>query len=136
MSRRAVMNRKVQPFVENISEATAACLVTMVQGNLLAVTLAHWLVAAETGLIAGTITSATLMVWKKSRAWVTALLLGIVTTIIDYIVHPGGFGPAFMEAAVTGGGAAALSFAVAVSLRRFFGQRDLRKGPARNRSKV
>ena len=136
MSKRAAMNRKVQPFVENISEAAAACLVTMVQGNLLAVTLAHWLVAAETGFIAGMITSAALVAWKTSKAWVIALMLGIVTTITDYIVHPGGFGPAFMEAAVTGGGAAALSFAVAVSLRSFVGQQDLTKGAAQNPPKT
>jgi hypothetical protein len=34
------MKRQIQPFIENLSEATAACLVTMVQGNLLAITLA------------------------------------------------------------------------------------------------
>jgi hypothetical protein len=106
------MKRQIQPFIENISEATAACLVTMVQGNLLAITLGHWLVAVETGLIAGSITSAALLVWKTSKAWIVALLLGVVTAIIDYVVHPGGFGTVFIEAAVTGAGAAALSFGI------------------------
>jgi hypothetical protein len=126
------MKRHTKPFVENISEATAACLVTMVQGNLLAITLGHWLVAAETGLIAGTITSAALMIWSTSKAWIVSLLLGLVTAIIDYMVHPGGFGPAFLEAAVTGGGATALSFSMEITLRSVFGQRDSIKGHRRN----
>jgi hypothetical protein len=113
------MKRQIQPFIENISEATAACLVTMVQGNLLAITLGHWLIAAETGLIAGSITSAALVVWKTSKAWVIALLLGAVTAIIDYIVHPGGLGPAFVEAAITGAGAAILSFGIGATLQSF-----------------
>lgn len=111
------MKHQIQPFLENISEATAACLITMVQGNLLVITLGHWAVAAETGLIAGSITSAALLIWKTARVWVVALLLGVVTAIADYVVHPGGFGPVFAEAAVTGIGATALSFGVAMNWR-------------------
>jgi hypothetical protein len=118
------MKRQIQPFIENISEATAACLVTMVQGNLLEITLGHWLIAAETGLIAGSITSAALVVWKASNAWVVALLLGVVTAIIDYIVHPGQFGSAFMEAAVTGAGAAVLSFGIGSIVRSVYSARS------------
>ena len=33
------MKRKLAPFLENIAESTTACLVTMVQGNLLALSL-------------------------------------------------------------------------------------------------
>lgn len=114
------MKRQIQPFIENISEATAACLITMVQGNLLAITLGHWLIAAETGLIAGAIASAALVVWKTSKAWVVSLLLGVVTTIVDYIVHGGGFGSAFIEAAVTGAGAAVLSFGIGAIVRSVY----------------
>ena len=121
------MNRRIEPFIENISEATAACLVTMVQGNLLTITLAHWLIAAETGLIAGSITSLALIIWKTSRAWVVALLLGVVTAVIDYFVHPGGFGPAFLEAAVTGAGAAILSFGIGAILQRIYPARARRR---------
>ena len=32
---------KVTPFIENVAESTTACLITMVQGNLLALTLGH-----------------------------------------------------------------------------------------------
>ena len=118
------MKRQFQPFIENISEAAAACMVTMVQGNLLAITLGHWLIAAETGLIAGSIASAALVIWKTSKAWVVALVLGVVTTIVDCIVHPGGFGPAFLEAVVTGVGATALSFGIAAIVRNTYSARS------------
>ena len=98
-------------------------MVTMVQGNLLAITLGHWLIAAETGLIAGSIASTALLVWKTGKAWVVALVLGVVTTVVDYLVHPGAFGPAFMEAAVTGAGSAVLSYGVATIVRRITGPR-------------
>ena len=109
--------RQFQALLENTSEATAACLITMVQGDLVIITLGHWMVAMETGLIAGSITSAALIIWRTAKVWVVALLLGVTTAVVDYVVHPGGFGPVFNEAAVTGVGAAALSFCVALVWR-------------------
>jgi uncharacterized membrane protein len=95
----------------------------MVQGNLLAVGLSHWLVAAETGLIAGSITALLLTIWKTARVWVVALLLGVVTSLTDFLVHPGNFGPVFMEAALTGLGAAMLAFVIGTLWRRITGRR-------------
>ena len=46
------MRKKVAPLVEYISESTMACVVTMAQGNLLAMSVGHLLIAAETGVIA------------------------------------------------------------------------------------
>jgi hypothetical protein len=109
--------KRVRPFVENITEATSACLVTMVQGNLLALTLSHWLVASQTGITAGVVTSAAILASRIQRPWLISLMLGLVTAGVDYWVHPGGFGPFFLEAIVTGAGAAALSFAVQMVTR-------------------
>jgi len=106
------MKPKITPFVENISEATVACLVTMVQGNLLAFTLTHWIIASQTGLIAGVATSAVLIAAKTSKRWIIAWLLGTVTAVVDFYVHPGMIGPAAMEAIITGIGATALSYLV------------------------
>lgn len=111
------MHRNAEPFVENIAEATAACLVTMVQGNLLLLGLSHWIIASQTGIAAGTVTAAVIVIAKTRRRWVVSLLLGAITAVVDYLVHPGMFGPVFLEAVVTGIGAAILSFLVGMLLR-------------------
>ena len=106
------MNKKVTPFVENIAEATTACLVTMVQGNLLVLGLSHWVIASQTGIAAGSITAAAILLSKTDKRWIISLLLGLVTAVVDYFVHPGMFGAVFTEAIVTGIGAAVLSYLV------------------------
>jgi len=108
MSKRS--KRLVEPFLENAAEATAACLLAMVQGNLLAISLGHWLIASQTGLAAGAATAAVLYVWSNANPGKVALLLGVLTAVADFFVHPGHFGPVVLEAVVTGAMAAALSW--------------------------
>jgi hypothetical protein len=104
--------RRWLPFVENTAESTVACMVAMTQANVLLVTTGHWIVAAQTGLLAGSATAALVVLSKARKRWVVATLLGVLTAVVDYWVHPGAFGPVFMEAAVTGVIAGALSFTV------------------------
>ena len=106
------MKQKLAPVVENVAESTAACLVTMVQGNILAIGLSHWIIASQTGVVAGLLASAALIVANTDKRWMIALLLGAVTAVVDFFMHPGSFGPVFMEALVTGMGAALLSYIV------------------------
>jgi hypothetical protein len=106
------IRERVQPFLEQFAEATTACLLAMVQGNLLVLTWGHWLVASRTGAVAAVATSAALALTRAERRWAVALLLGLGTTAADWIVHVGGFGPFLLEAVVTGAMAAALCFAV------------------------
>ncbi len=112
-------DRKVGPFVENISESMAACLVTMVQGNLLAISIGHLLVAMQTGVVAGAIVGAVLIFWERGKPWVVSALLGVVTGIVDFFVHEGQFGSLVTEAIVTGFGAFLFSWAVGSLLRRW-----------------
>ena len=112
------MNRKLAPFLENMAESTTACLVTMVQGNLLALSLTHWMIASRTGILAGAVASAAILVARTRRRWVVSAVLGVATSVADYLVHPGQFGPAVMEAVVTGVGAALLSYMVGAAVRR------------------
>jgi hypothetical protein len=112
-----VVKRRLAPFAENISEATTACLVTMVQATLLALSFGHLFVALKTGVIAGTITSILLIAMRTDRLWVVSALLGTTTAIVDFFVHPGQFGPIAMEAIVTGLGAALLSYLVGTLVR-------------------
>ena len=102
------LRSKLEPLVENIGEATTACLITMVQGNLLVLTLGHWLIATQTGLLAGSLTAAAIMISKIKQRWLISAMLGVVTAITDFFMHPGQFGPLFLEAIVTGCGAAVL----------------------------
>ena len=119
------MNKKVQPFIENISESTVACLVTMVQGNVLALGLSHWLIASQTGIVAGSIASVAILIARASDPRAIAAVLGLVTAVVDFYIHPSMIaGPAVLEAIITGAGAAILSYLVAIYLRR------LRRAPA------
>ena len=118
------MKQKLAPFIEYAAESTTACLVTMVQGNLLALTLGHLLVASQTGVIAGFIAAIALFMSRSSGRWIVSSVLGVATAIVDFIVHPGMFGPVFLEAAVTGFTAAILSYVVGTLVRIF------RKKPA------
>lgn len=112
---------RVPPFVEQYAEATAACLFAMVQGNLLALTWGHWLIASRTGAAAAVATSAALALTRVERRWAVALMLGLGTSAADALVHVGGFGPFLLEAVVTGAMAAALCFAVQTVVDRLRG---------------
>lgn len=108
------MKNRAAPYLENIAESTAACLVTMVQGNILALGLSHWLIASQTGIVAGTLAATAVMISKTSKRWLISAVLGVATAVVDFFVHPGMFGPLFAEAIVTGIGAAVLSYTVGV----------------------
>lgn len=111
------MNKRVVPLVEYIAESTTACLVTMVQGNFLALTFGHLLIASQTGVVAGAVASVAIFLSHSNKSWIISLLLGIATAVVDFFVHPGMFGPVAMEAIVTGIAAAALSYLVGTILR-------------------
>lgn len=99
--------------MENVAESTTACLLTMVQGNVLALGIGHWIIASQTGLAAGILASVALYLSRGRGRWVVAGVLALATAGVDYLVHPGGFGPVAFEAVVTGLAAGALSLAVA-----------------------
>ncbi len=107
------MKKKLAPFIENIAESGAACLVTMVQGNLLLLGLSHWITASQTGLVAGTAAATAITLTKADNRLILAGILGVSTAIADFFVHPGTIGDgAATEAIVTGLGAAVLSYTV------------------------
>ncbi len=104
------MRNYVKPLIENMSEATVACLVTMVQGNVLAIGVGHLIIASQTGITAGAAATLVVVLAKPHKRGLIALILGGITTVVDYLVHPGMFGSVFTEAIVTGAGAALLSY--------------------------
>ena len=125
------LKSKLGPLAENMGEAGAACLLAMVQGNVLVlgashwqeahadlVGASHWLIATRTGILAGLVATAAILLSRTERRWIVAVVLGVVTGVVDYLVHPGGFGAQWTEAAVTGVGAALLSYFVGSVLAR------------------
>lgn len=106
-------------FAEQSSEAACACAIMMVQGQLLALSAAHWVIALQTGLVSGALATALIIIARVTRPWVIAVVLGVVTAVVDYFVHSGGpFIPGFIEALLTGLGAGSLSLLVTLALRQ------------------
>jgi hypothetical protein len=114
----ARLKEGVTPLLENVSESATACLLTMVQGNVLALTLGHWLIASRTGVVAGIFATVATMVIRSRSKWVIAGVLCLVTATVDYFTHPTHFGVAVAEAVVTGLAAGALSLLVSNVRRR------------------
>lgn len=118
------MKMKLAPYAENVCESGVACLLTMVQGNVLALGLSHWIVASQTGLLAGAIVGTTVIAAELRKPWLVSLVLGGVTTFVDMVVHPATFGVASLrEAVITGVGAFVLSLVVSGLLNRWRGSR-------------
>jgi hypothetical protein len=107
-----------RPVFENITESGAACLITMVQGNVLALGVGHWIIASQTGLAAGVLASVAIYASRGRGRWIVAGVLAVATAVVDYLVHPSAFGSIATEAIVTGLGAGALSLVVSTIRRR------------------
>lgn len=118
------MKRRLTLLIENMGESTTACLLAMVQGNVVALTASHWLIASRTGIVAGLVATAVLFAIQRLNKWIIAGTLAIVTAIVDYLSHPAQFGPFATEAIVTGLGAGVLSLLVAKLSSRWRARRQ------------
>ena len=100
------------------SQSSLSCLIFMVQGNFLLLTIGHIGVAAQVGAICSLIF---ILIYKYSinflrNKWYLATAVFIITTIVDYFSHPSHFGEHYTEAVVTGLGAAAISLFISFFL--------------------
>ena len=100
-------------------EAGAVCLLLMVQGNLLALTAAHFLIATKTGLLA--VSPAVGLTFTKqarhlANRWTASAFLGICTFAADALVHQSHYPGEYTEAALTGLGAFLFSLAISYTL--------------------
>lgn len=96
-------------------EAGGVCLLLMVQGNLLALTPEHLLLASQTGLLA--VFPAIGLTFTRyarhlSNRWMSSAFLGVCTFLADSMVHRSHFAGKYGEAALTGLGAFVFSVAV------------------------
>ena len=101
-----------QCFPERFSEAWLSCLLVMVQGDVLALTLRHSIVAAKTGLLSALGAAFCVLLLGNPTQAQKIVAIGAFTAIADYIVHPTHFGPHWAEAVVTGVAAAAIALIV------------------------
>lgn len=113
---------KIKDIGEKWSSAGAACLLTMVQGNVLALNFPHWITAAKTASGATIIYLICLYLpkigeWLKTRLG-GSVLIGIAAFFADLGVHPTHFGYWWTEALVTAIGATVVSFLLYKQLNR------------------
>jgi hypothetical protein len=112
------MTERIIIFFRRLVDSTPACLMVMTQGNLAAITLAHWENALGTGSMAGAVL--VLLSFYEQKKWlhnqyITAALTGVATAIVDGISHPAHFNG---EAIMTGVAAAALCLLLSVAFKR------------------
>jgi hypothetical protein len=105
---------KIKEITEKWTSAGAACLLTMVQGNVFALNLPHWITAAKTATGA-TIIYLVCLYLPKVKEWLKtrlggAVLIGLATFFADLGMHPTHFGYWWTEALVTAIGATVVSF--------------------------
>jgi hypothetical protein len=117
-----MLGQKMKVFVTPFCEASPACLLVMVQGNIWLATIGHLQKAVETGFITGTgvlILSLFTYRWFSNK-YVVAGLTGGMCFAADLLVHPSHFGGATTEAIVTGAFTALISLAVNFVGKKFF----------------
>jgi hypothetical protein len=96
-------------------EVGAVCIVLMVQGHLLDVTLTHLLIATKTGLLAVTpLLGLTLTRFAPLfvNRWTSSAFVGGCTFFADALSHASHYPGAYAEAGLTALGAFAFSIAV------------------------
>lgn len=99
------LKRRLVLFVQRFWQPTSACMTCMPGslGNLLSIP--HWTLALQTGLLTGVL--ALLLTFTPaarlfSNRYGNALVVGILTMIGDSFSHPGHYGIPHLEAVVTG----------------------------------
>ena len=105
--------QKIKLFITPFCEATPACLLVMVQGNIWLVSMGHLQKAVETGLITGVgVLTLSLFTYRWfSNKYVVAGITGGMCVIADLLIHPTHFGSYSTEAMVTGTFTAIISLA-------------------------
>jgi hypothetical protein len=96
-------------------EAGAVCMVLMVQGNIMGLTLGHLLIASKTGFLAmSPVLAVTVTRYGRLLAdrWISSSVLGICALIADAIIHESHYPGEYTEAVLTGIGAFAFSLLI------------------------
>jgi hypothetical protein len=117
-----MLAQKFKLFITPFCEATPACLLVMVQGNIWLATMGHLQKALETGLLTGLgvlIFSLFSHRWFNNK-YIVAAITGAMVFVADLIVHPSHFGGFATEAIVTGIFTAIISLAFNIIGKKLF----------------
>jgi len=109
-----MLSQKIKIFLAPFCEATPACLLVMVQGNIWLATIGHLQRALETGFVTGAgvlILSLFTHRWLGNK-YIVAGITGGMCFVADLLAHPTHFGSFTTEAIVTGAITAIISLAV------------------------
>jgi hypothetical protein len=117
-----MLTQKFKLFITPFCEATPACLLVMVQGNIWLATMGHLQKALETGLLTGL---GVLILSLFSHRWfnnkyIVAAITGAMVFVADLIVHPSHFGGFATEAIVTSIFTAIISLALNIIGKKLF----------------
>ena len=101
-----IITTKLALFGHAIAKVAPPCLMLMVQGNMSALALMHWMTAFKTAGIVGLVLVA-LSFSIKTKAisdnkYSMAGLVAVITTIVDFNIHPSHFAGETTEALMTG----------------------------------
>ena len=120
-----MLGQKIKVFAIPFCEATPACLLVMVQGNIWMATMDHVHKALETGLITGAgVLIISLFNYRLfANKYIVAAITGAMCFVADLLVHPTHFGSFTTEAILTGAFTAIISLAL-----NFLGKRLFVKG--------
>ena len=105
---------KVKDVTSKWTAAGSVCLLTMVQGNVFAIDVNHWITASKTATGA-TVIYLVCAYLPKVGKWLEgrlggSILMGVATFFADLGVHPTHFGLPHMEAVTTALGTTVVSF--------------------------
>jgi hypothetical protein len=109
-----IIKEKAAIFGKRITEISPACLMMMVQGDVKAITITHWITALKTGALAA-IAIVILSFIDKSlqkNKFAVAGMTGFMTVIADRLSHPSHFWGVNGEAIATGIAAGLLCLAM------------------------
>ena len=108
------MKEKLKLFTHTFAKVTPTCLMLMVQGDVTAVALKHWIIAGKVGLLTGLILLGFSFTKYfddiSNNNYSMAGLVALATAVADYNTHATHFGGATTEAIVTGLAAGLLWF--------------------------
>lgn len=106
------MHRQTFDCSEKFAEAWLSCMVFMVEGNLSALTVDHVISALKLSTSATLAYAALQLAFHRSNPFLNICLMGAITALMDFNIHPTHFGPVWAEAVATGGGTMLLGFLV------------------------
>ena len=117
--------QKIKVFVIPFCEATPACLLIMVQGNIWLATMDHVHKALETGFItgAGVLIISLFNYQLFANKYIVAGITGSMCFVADLLVHPTHFGSFTTEAILTGAFTAIISLALNFLGKKLFVRR-------------